>query len=152
MNRGLIAALIAGIILIIGLVLYSLSAQQNNTDQTSFPSPTAIQNTPAASPSAIISPTIQAQITGVVSEVVGPVAYKNSTLIRLDTTNVYVTSNTVITNSAGNVLNRSIIREGTRLIISGTPAEGGLEATRITVLSIQPTTTPTRIPTTSPAT
>lgn len=91
---------------------------------------------PASQPLESISPTQipeSLSISGEISEIVGSVGYKSALLIKVDTTPVYITLETVITDSNGNSISSSNLKTSDSVNIVGLPAEGGIEAHTISV-------------------
>lgn len=131
----IVAAAIILVTLLIAAVFFLTSETTNVTTQ-----PTPVQ---------IPSPTESSELTmaGTITQIQGQVGYKNSLVVNInETTNIYITDETKITGPDGTILSRAAVREGFQVLIDGIPAEGGIEATSIKIISTT-SPTPTKIQT-----
>jgi hypothetical protein len=139
------AVLLAGVI---GMVLFTNPRTPLSVSPTTSPSP---------------SPSPKEElINGKVTDISGPVDFKNSLLVILDSdgtkTTIYVPEDTEIMDQQGRKLLRNQLRVGSEIEVSGTATEGGILAEEITVLSLatpksspSPTGSPSSSPTQSPS-
>lgn len=147
LNLLLIAAAFLLILLVIAGFIISTGSTQ---DQIATPTPAEIvQEEPMPSPTRVIDETID--LTGRITDIIGPVGYKDSLAIQVGNTNIYVTDETEIVNQENNPISTTAIRQGVTVAIIGTPVEGGIEAQRVIITStISPTRTASPTPTNSP--
>lgn len=129
------------ILVLIGMTLSNQIAKQN---LPSAPKPTPlIQTTQAPTPNPTTS---RMQVAGNINSVIQRVEYKNSMLIKVDFTNIYVAADTKITGENGKILSKSALKKGSSVIVNGFPAEGGLEAETITVVGSSSIPTSSTVP------
>lgn len=132
------------VIIVLIAVVLTQGVQRDEEDQTT---------TMITPPATLTSPTPtganqgEVTTTGTITDVGGQVAYKNATLIRVNDMAVYVTGATEIRSGTNNMpLTQAALNEGANVLVTGIPAEGGIEATQIVVLAsapVSPTLSPT---------
>lgn len=136
--KSKVGLIVAILLIIFGSLAYLIYTQ---SDQNTTQPEIDMAITPSPEPS--LTTSTSEEISGEVQEIVGPVDFKNSILIKVGnisgSTNVYLTSETIITEPDGTSLNRSSIREGSNISVKAIPAEGGFEAQTVTVINLSTT-------------
>jgi hypothetical protein len=97
----------------------------------------------APSPTPTIFPTItlgptplppeRKQFTGIVTQIIGKVAYKESTAIKVDSTTVYLTNDTYIQEENEQIRPISAIKKGQRVTVTGVSEKEGMLATDLLI-------------------
>ncbi len=140
MRKRTFVTIVSVLLILIFVTVGRVASQQSEENIHSVVSPT-----PNISP--VVTPTPSTQeIIGEVEGVGQTVDYKNATMIRVDGQSIYVTGTTRITDPSDRDVDKNTLVQGIAVIATGTPVEGGIEADRIIVVTLEDTIVPTNTP------